>query len=251
MKKTISLGLLGLFLVGIVQADTVLFSNFNNVSNVDGVSTNTAGAIGGTINSITRTVVGDNYNFAISYTDTEGEALTFDLIVEGYTGGVITSSLTGNGTGTSGSATIGTTSAAVGEVTGGTIVGAAFGVGNSMEGTGSLKFSVANLAYKGGSATFDGFSAAFSQEYNQNNHIAVVGSGTGLFEHRWGQSSEQQLTTGDVSNLYISGATGGNDRWGVSSLDFGITTIIPEPATMGMIMASGFGIIFIRRRFMM
>ncbi|WP_372795840.1 PEP-CTERM sorting domain-containing protein [Pontiella sp.] len=44
--------------------------------------------------------------------------------------------------------------------------------------------------------------------------------------------------------------TASNNRWNITGLTVQYT-VIPEPATLGMILASGLGVLFIRRRFMM
>ena len=132
--------------------------DFTDLNNVNG--TNNSVLLGGFkdgLNSLTRTTIGAgnnaSYKFACNYT-IGGRALTFDLIVSGYSGGTITSSLTNINTGFNGGAAVGTPKA-VGSLSGSQIIGAAFGVAGGSATAGldageTLNFTITNLSYARG-----------------------------------------------------------------------------------------------------
>ncbi|CAA6676331.1 MULTISPECIES: PEP-CTERM sorting domain-containing protein [unclassified Lentimonas] len=229
-----------LALAQVSNAETIAFTDFNNVDTIGANAVSENGA--GSITSLVRTNPSGDYLFKFTYFDGV-ETLTFDLNVDGFSGSTVTQSITTNTTGNSGEVTLGATAADVG------LVGSGFGVGTNIAVGETLLFTVTNLVYTGGSATFDGFNLANGLETSGSNHKGIVGSGTGLFEARWSGGSNEALTTGGASNLYISSAGSASGAWGVSDLDFTITTAIPEPGTYALLAGlTGLAFVMIRRR---
>ncbi|MDF7826527.1 PEP-CTERM sorting domain-containing protein [Pontiellaceae bacterium B12227] len=103
----------------------------------------------------------------------------------------------------------------------------------------SLTFTAVNNAQDGALISFDGFG-------NNTEQINLDATGTPYTHDLTGQSNYSSPET----DLYIENDnTSSRNRWAVTGLQVAYT--IPEPATLGMIAASGFGVLFIRRRFMM
>ncbi|MDF7823869.1 hypothetical protein P4B35_07575 [Pontiellaceae bacterium B12227] len=238
-----------LLMAGTSYAGAITFADFNNLDFSGGNTVTEDGS--GSVTSITKTTVdADNTNFLVTYTDADG-TLTFNLLVEGFTGSTASTSVTMPGwlsTATDGSATLGTTSAAVGTVA--TATGNAFGVGTGMATGSSLRFSIAGpIAYTGGSAVFDGFTDVTVQETGGRDHQCVLGLGdSGLSSAGWDSPGAYTLDAGDPDVLVITSSSATEVlTWGVNDVGFQFTTAIPEPATLGMVVAFGGGLLFVRR----
>jgi len=241
-----------LALTSLSQAANLLLE-FSDLNNTADETTNSATvSAGATITSITRSTV-DTDDTQLAYVvDIGGETLTFNVLVEAFSGTTYTDSFTTTGatTGSGGSGQIlGSSSTTVSEYTAGTISNG-FGVGSTGVNAGeTLKFSITDLSYTGtGTVVFDGFVDAFVQEAVGNNHRAVVGIGSDLFERQWQVGSALSMTTDNATDLYISASRASNSGgWGVSSLDFNIS-IVPEPSSMTLLALGLSGLLVIRRR---
>ncbi len=102
-----------------------------------------------------------------------------------------------------------------------------------------------------GSGTFDGFSEAGIGAFNSVGETAVA-NGLAL-EYVADGSKVIDLTGGGLdSNLQVIYDTslGAVGAWRPEAWSFQVTAI-PEPATLGLVMAFGGGILFIRRKLMM
>jgi hypothetical protein len=232
-----------LFTAGFVSARPLATAlSFTGLNNVNGAENTLRvnGSADGLI--VSRAVSGNDYLFSITYSgadyngDIVNDTLTFDLRVSGFSGGVIVSGLDVDDAGGikyTGSATIGTTSQAVTEKTGGTIVGAGFSVGDSnMDPGESLKFSVENIVIKDGDGTVigtgecTGFNAVRVNEGSGNSHVAVVGVGdSGLAVSKFDLS--RNFTLNNLIPLYVSSAAPPGSanqpyNWGVETIAFSL-----------------------------
>jgi hypothetical protein len=241
------------------------FVNFTGLNTADGSSNGliTGGfATTDTELSVASTGPGNNYVYSVTYTgsdfdgDTFNDTLTFDVTVQGWQDGTITSSLIATGTGAAGSATIGTTDSTVFLNGDGSDN---WSVGNFMDAGDSLQFTLGNFnvvnALGGATvvASTGGFGRVYVEESRSSNHNVVYGEGTSLPERYWSATAIQSDNVNSLGNgdLYVSAATGGNQFWGVDSVDFDlvVTTTVPEPSTyalLGGLLALGF--VMVRRR---
>ncbi|WPJ96238.1 PEP-CTERM sorting domain-containing protein [Coraliomargarita algicola] len=232
------------------SASVITFADFNNLGGGSSFANSVTEDGSGSVTSITQSTVDtDNTNFFVEYTDADG-TLTFNLLVEGFTGGSATSSISPVGAmseGTGGSATLGTTSAAVGTVA--TATGDAFGVGSGMATGSSLRFSIVSMDYTGGSVVFNSFTSTTFQETGGANHQFVLGVGdSGLPDGGWDGPDAYSITTGNPTVLIVNSAAEGNTAtWGVNDIGFQFTTTIPEPGTYALL-AGLSGLVFVMLR---
>ncbi|MDF7801296.1 Ig-like domain-containing protein [Pontiellaceae bacterium B1224] len=218
-----------------------------NTLTVDGLADNL---------TVSGVATNNDYLYAVTYThaDMDGDGLsdtlTFDVLVEGWSDGAITTSAAlSNGVvvATNGTATIGTTDADV-------LLGAyGWAVDDATMNPGqTLVFTLQNLSLaltgdslEGSKAEIGFTSAAFRETGGSYGHQTVIGVGTGLLESRWDATVHtlSGLGTGSES-LYISSApqngTGANtQRWAVEGIDFGIMIVLgstaPADVTAGII----------------
>jgi hypothetical protein len=177
---------------------------------------------------------GDNYYYSIVYAnedvdgDSQNDTLTFDVRVQGWTGGTTDAALDADGSTDNASATIGTT---VGDVV---LSSETFTVGDSKMANGqSLEFSIENLAISltnedvYGNAASAGFTnVSLLQTSNTgNSHQAIIGEGTGLLGIQFSYSSESGTFDVGSGSLYVSSDEGNGTRstsWGVADVDFSI-----------------------------
>ncbi|MDF7826524.1 Ig-like domain-containing protein [Pontiellaceae bacterium B12227] len=205
--------------------NSVLVSNTLQV----GMSTNNL--------SVSGVASGNNYRYSMTYTgadydgDSTNDTLTFEVLVEGWSDGVVTTTLDGgaNVTSNGGTAVIGAADADV-------VLGAeGWAVDNTHMNAGeTLEFSVQNIevslsAAEIGTGLATGFTGTVLDEIaNSYGHQTVIGSGTNLLEGRWDAPS---FTMSDFCTstepLLISSApenTAGHDvhKWQVQDVDFSI-----------------------------
>jgi hypothetical protein len=249
------------------QAGTINFAALNNALegntlNVGGVSDNLV---------VSGAADGNNYLYIVTYTgadydgDTVNDTLSFEVLVQGWTGSSASVSLLGSDTevdGNNGSATIGTTDSDVVFGTKG------WSVDNGVMSAGkTLEFSFQNFLISGTtsvetySASLSGFqSVTYAETSSSYGHVAVIGQGTGLVESRFNSGNPGTYTTtadlpGD-NPLYITSAALGDlpssnaQRWNMQDVDFGVdVNVIPEPAALTLVGLTGLGFMWIKRRF--
>jgi hypothetical protein len=248
MKKTAWVLGVSLFVAGAAQATTINFTEFDNgdgVANgllVDGLTTDWE-----VVKSTVDVDGVDQFLYSVTYTgadydgDSSNDTLTFDLRVAGMAGNTVSSGFADgtNQTGTDGSVTLDGSAVSVGTT------GTGFVVGDTNMGNGdTLIFTVENLlvSVAGYSATFDGFDAVrlFQTSGTGNSHVGVIGAGTGLYAEQFGSNTalESELTSEDPlyvsSDITLATSPTRQYNWAVDDLDFNVT-VIPEPATIGML----------------
>lgn len=263
MKKTLCALSALLLAAGAVQADVTSLSFADLSTALTGNTLTVGGATDGLV--VSGAATDNNYTYSVTYTgqdyDQDGTAdtLTFDVLVEAWSGGDINLGLTNEDQatqGTGGSATIGTTDAAVylGDL--------GFSVADAnMNDNESLEFTVQNFGLtltdgtKTGSVDSTGFTGVFLNEVSNWGHQTVIGEGTGLLESYWNDPTETLAfdATG-TDPLYISSSedltSSRGWKWQVQDVDFGIdVTVIPEPATIGMLGLGAAGLLLLRRRY--
>ncbi len=205
--------------------------------------TNNTLTVGGSTNnlSVSGAESGSGYLYSVTYTgadvdgDSTNDTLTFDILVEAWSGSTASTSFTSTDTdvnATNGTAVIGTTDAAV------TLNANGWAVGNGVMNAGdTLEFTLRNFSVttsQGSTAAaslsrFTG--ASYLETGNGYGHQVVIGEGTGgsLFASRWNNQPYDVsglLTEGNP--LYVTSADPGGaasanpERWNLQDIDFGI-----------------------------
>jgi hypothetical protein len=227
----------GLAFACVQSANAQTTVNFTTLSSGDGIGSNTLQANGSAADlTVTQSFVGGDFLYAISYSglDFDGvpglDTLSFTVRVDAYANGTVVNS----GLGTS-SAAIGANPRDVLLSTGAGNPGAWGTGGDSLVTSTSLGFSVESLTVSSGVAQFDGFSRVLIDESRSLGHQIVVGEGTGLDGYTFNADKDITLNPVANPNLYITGAvSGAAGAVGVGNIDFSVT-VIPEPATIGML----------------
>ncbi|WP_372798254.1 putative glycoside hydrolase, partial [Pontiella sp.] len=207
----------------------------NTVTSLDFAGLNTALSnntlnVGGSTNHlvVAGESDGSNYLYSVSYTgadfdgDSTNDTLTFDVLIEGLSGTVVTNA----GLGAS-SAAIGLSDADV------FLTGQKWHVGdNRMNAGETLKFTVAGATSSVGSVAFDGFDAVYALEGTSYGHEAVIGEGTGLNGYTFNGNLTMVVSPAE-NPLYVTSATANNTKaqWGVGHIDFGLSVAVEVPKT--------------------
>lgn len=251
INKAVKLMTAALLVSQASYAATLSFTGLNDDASglvVDGLATGVTAV---------RSAVGDDLNYAVTYSgvvDGVSAVVTFDVLVEGFSGGTVTSD----------SVTVGGTSTQVefgdpsdeNEFT--WTVGGASGVAGADNRFGdgeTLSFTITNLTSSVGVATFTEFDAFTLDEWGGNSHEAVIGSGTGLSNAT--TNGGLNVTVDEAGPLFISSSTivagngSGASNWGVTNVGFNIdvdTTVVPEPSSTLLLGLAGVGFLMRRKR---
>lgn len=278
MKNIVRILSVCLLTAGAAQADTINFASLNNALagntlTADGVTTGVA---------VTRAADGNNYLYNVTYTgadydgDTVNDTLSFQVLVEGWTGSTASApTFVGSEadiTKTDGLATIGTTDGAV-DVSGGTRFSVDSGTMNAGK---TLEFSLQNFSVTGTTsgdtygASLNAFTGTSLQETGRGyGHIAVIGEGTSgdlnstrfnagtssLFDGLLNETDSLLITSAQLhidssSDPEATIASSNPQRWGVMDVDFGVdVNIVPEPAVLTLVGLSGLSFLWLKRRF--
>jgi hypothetical protein len=280
MKKILRILSIGLLAAGAAQADTISFAALNGL-----LSGNTLNVGGNTADlTVTGVSTNNNYRYSVSYTgadydgDNVNDTLSFDVLVQGWIGSSASTTFANDEAdvnANNGTATIGTTNGAVSLTAAGN-----FSVDSSTMNEGkTLEFSLDNFLVTGTTiagtytASLDAFTgASYSETGKGYGHIAVIGEGptaTDLFASRFNATTynidgllnetdtllitsaslDSINATDDLGDPATTLPSSNPQRWNVLDVDFGVT-VIPEPATLGLVATFGFGVLIIRRRFM-
>ncbi|MFQ3225502.1 MAG: hypothetical protein ACI8Z5_001762 [Lentimonas sp.] len=257
IPKTLILTVLSTALVSVSSAQTTL--DFNDLSSVNGVGTLTAGG-SNTGLSVSRAAASTNFVYTVTYVgdlgdgDTSDDTLTFDVLVEAFSG------TTFSGGNTAGQpVAIGTTDLQVLSTYdfGGIDFDYWFAGDRLMSSGESLKFSIDNFvvtttaAGTSGAAVSTGFDGTFLNEWRQNGHSGnVSGEDTIIQTFAFNNNQDISSLSPSVAALYVN-STSTTDNfasWGVQHVDFGIdVTVIPEPGAYALI-AGCFGLAFVMLR---
>ncbi|MDB4356968.1 PEP-CTERM sorting domain-containing protein [Akkermansiaceae bacterium] len=262
MTKTLSILSSSLILIGTTQAATVAFSDFGTAL----TDTATNGMLAdGAATSLTVTGVanGNNYIYSVTYTgasydgDATNDTLSFDILVEGWSGGTITSPTTSgaNNPGnqfSDGTATIGTTDSAV------FLSANGFSVSNAVMTIGqTIQLSMQNLsvttstgAYQGNLLAFIGLTGV--ETAASFGHQAVIGSGSNLQGLAFNNTTPYTFANPVSGTLSVSSGTtpaGSNpQRWRMDDIRFEVeVSPIPEPSAVTMLLGT-LGLLTLRRR---
>lgn len=224
----------------------------NNTLNVGGIPAEVAGV---------STNAGSDYFYSAVFTgaDIDGDgvddSIAFDVLVEAWSGGVVTNNQSGSNdaggsVGTNGTAVIGTTDTSV-------VIGSSgWGAGDTkMQAGETLEFTLMNIEVsltdgaQLGSASGSGFMQTYLVEVGSGyGHQTVIGEGTELLEIGWnnpGEYSVEGFTTGE-DPLYISQAaytavSSNPQNWAVQDVGFGITITLrssfPEDISASVVSA--------------
>ncbi|MDF7799543.1 Ig-like domain-containing protein [Pontiellaceae bacterium B1224] len=211
----------------------------NNTLNVSGVPAEVTGVF---VNS-------NDYLYSASFSgadidgDGSNDTITFDVLVQAWTNGVITNTVAssnGGTYGTNGTAVIGTTNV---PVVISDVGGLGWGVTSARMYAGeSLEFTLMNINVnltdpaKTGSAEGTGFVGTHLQEIgNAHSHQTVFGEGTGLYEVSWNDNALYVSGFPEVSdNLFVSQANNYQEahnkayNWRVRDVDFGIIVSVTK-----------------------
>jgi hypothetical protein len=242
-----------------VNAVTTL--DFNDLSTVDGVGTLTAGGSNAGL-SVSRGAASTNLVYTVTYVgdlgdgDASDDTLTFDVLVEAFSG------TTFSGGNTAGQpVAIGTTDLQVLNTCnfGGTDFDYWFAGDRLMSSGESLKFSIDNFvvtttaAGTSGAAVSTGFDGTFLNEWRQNGHSGnISGEDTIIQTFAFNNNQDILSLSPSVAALYVN-STSTTDNfasWGVQNVDFGIdvtVSAIPEPGAYALI-AGCFGLAFVMLR---
>jgi hypothetical protein len=257
------------------QADTINFAALNNA--LEGNTLNVGGVSDNLI--VSGAADGNNYLYSVTYTgadydgDTFNDTLSFEVLVQGWTGSTASTTYVGSEADVSaqnGTASIGATDSAV-DVSGGTRFSVVNGVMTAGQ---TLEFSLQNLLVTGTTsgdsygASLNAFTGTTLQETGRGfGHIAVIGEGDSgdLWSTRFnatvsskldGLLNETDTLLITSAQLHIDSNTGEEiassnpQRWGVMDVDFGVdVTVIPEPAALTLVGLTGLGFMWIKRRF--
>ncbi|WP_372797948.1 putative glycoside hydrolase, partial [Pontiella sp.] len=224
MSKT---WILSLFVATLTHANTVTTLHFAALN--ASLSNNTMTVDGSTGNRVVAGVATNNdVLYSVTYTgaDFDGDAvndtLTFDVLVEGFSGSVVSN----GGLGAS-SAIIGANNADV------IISDAKWFVNDTRMNAGeTLRFSLLNVSSSVGSVAVDGFDSVFADEGASHTHEAVIGEGTGLDGYTFNDNIAMAVSPA-ANPLYISSATVNSTRaqWGVADVDFALTVEVEVERT--------------------
>ncbi|MDQ8207367.1 PEP-CTERM sorting domain-containing protein [Coraliomargarita sp. SDUM461003] len=269
MKKYTTPLVTSLLMVGAAQADTTL--SFTNLSTAFD-STNSL-TVGGFTTadaelSVTGVADGNNFKYTVTYTgssfdgDLINDTLSFDVLVQGWTGSSASTSFTDTDEDVNANSgvvtTIGNTDAAV-DITDErwTAVDGLFDAGETLEFTLQNFTLTTNLAYDGSpSGSFTGTS--YQETGRGYGHLVVIGDvGSDLFETRF-NATDYSIAAGSLDEgeqMYLTaadpvldGLTYSNvQRFGVNGVDFTIT--IPEPSSYVLLAGLlGLSYAMVRRR---
>lgn len=261
MKKTLTTLSAGLMMAGVSHGASIAFTNFS--TEIADVATNGLLADGAATDlTLSGAASGNDFLYSVSYSgasydgDATNDTLTFDILVEAWSGGTISSTTAGaNGTGNDyndGVATIGTTDELV------TLSANGFSVNGNTMGIGqSLQFTVQNLVVTTSSGSYTAALTGFTgiqliETGNSFGHQTILGEGTGLQGVAWNAPHDHDFTSTGPGTLYVSsGSTpaGSNpQRWRMDNLDFGIDVDpIPEPSSTALLGLGGLALILRRR----
>ena len=242
------------------SANAVTTLDFNDLSSVNGVGTLTAGGSNAGL-SVSRAAASTNFVYTVTYVgdlgdgDASDDTLTFDVLVEAFSG------TTFSGGNTAGQpVAIGTTELQVLSTYtyGETDFDYWFAGDRFMSSGESLKFSIDNFvvtttaAGTSGAAVSTGFDGTFLNEWRQNGHTGnISGEDTIIQAFNFPNNLNVALSP-SVAALYVN-STSTTDNfasWGVQNVDFGIdvtVTAIPEPGAYALI-AGCFGLAFVMLR---
>lgn len=244
MKKIIPLIVLSCT-IGFASADVAI--NFTGLNSADGIGSNTLQVNGSSADlTVARTLVSGDYLYAIDYTgadfdgDTVNDSLNFTVRVNTKRNGAVVYGAANTSTATLGPTNIDTL------LSTGSNPGAWNNLTDVMLANSSLIFTVESASVSTGQAVDPAsFTGLFMEESRSLGHQTVIGLGTGLPGYQYNNDLDIGVSPG-VSTLYVSNGKGANDAVGVRDVDFSIT-VIPEPATLGLIASVGGGLLFIRR----
>jgi hypothetical protein len=246
MKKILPLIVLGCTL-GIASADVVI--NFTGLNSADGIGSNTLQVNGSSTDlTVARTLVSGDYLYAIGYTgadfdgDTVNDTLNFTVRVNAKRNGAVVYGATAN----TSTATIGGNNTDVMLSTGAANLNAWNTGSDVIVADGSMIFTVEGASVSTGQGVDPvSFSGVFMEEARSRDHKTVIGAGSGLPGYLYHADKAISVSPG-ISTLFVSNGAGANDAVGVRDVDFSVT-VIPEPATLGLVAAFGGGLLFIRR----
>ncbi len=186
---------------------------------------------------VSGALVSNNYVYTVTYSgaDLDGDSVTdtlsFDVLVEGYSAGLVDKKSLGaapENSVTDASATIGTTDTEVTLTTDESkttwIVSAdRMGAGET------LKFTIVNATSSVGAITaIADFNTVVATEWANHSHQAIIGEGIDSLD---GYDFNNDLTIAvgsGVDALFVSAANPGNGNgdWGIGSIDFGLTVTL-------------------------
>jgi hypothetical protein len=245
MNKIVGILSVCLLLVGTASAEeiTVNFTDLNTA--LTGNSLTAGGATTGV--AVSGVLTNNNYLYSVTYTganydgDLFNDTLTFDVLVEAWSGGTVTATVAGSNdaagdVGEEGTAVIGTNDVAATIGAEGWAAG-----GNTMPLNSTVQFTIQNCSVTltgtelSGNAVAAGFVGGFLDEIGSAfGHITVVGEGTGLQEVGWNAITHTLAAFNTGSDpLYISsaGVTGNNPQnWQIQDVDFDITVVTYDPS---------------------
>lgn len=241
MKKILCALSVYLMMAGAAQAKVINITNWDgNNASVEGLTYpfewNVKAADSGNDVLYTFTRTGDLDDIGAS-----DDTLTFDLRLKAWTG----SSFDGT------DVTLGTVYDLSGDWDSSVAANTPqqhFGPGGDIDNNQSYQLSMENISFVQGEnlgwdAAFDGFSAI--SKYGTDNTTYYFG--TTEAESVFMTGDGDTVFSGPLDILTVTATANGNR---FRDLDFGFTTAIPEPATLGLVVAFGGGILFVRRRFM-
>ncbi len=219
MMKRWEIGMVGLFLAGTVQADTSTTLSFTDLS--PALSNNSL-TVGGSADGlvVSGAASSNDYLYSVIYTgadfdgDSVNDTLTFDVLVEGLSGTVVSN------------AGLGASSAVIGSADADVVVDAGkwFVGDNRMNAGETLRFSVVNAAAAVGTASFDGFVSVRADEAASYSHEAVIGAGSGLDGYTFNDALTMTLSPA-ADPLFLTSATKNSVRaqWGAAAAAFAVT----------------------------
>ncbi|MDF7826523.1 putative glycoside hydrolase [Pontiellaceae bacterium B12227] len=228
IKNSWSIGVIGLFLVGIVQANTVTTLSFTDLN--PAFTSNTLSINGSTDNLlVTGGATNNDALYSVIYTgadfdgDSARDTLTFDVLVEGLSDSVVS-----NGG-------LGASSAAIGATDSDVVVSAGkWFVGDTRMNLGeTFRFTIVNAGSSVGTVSSEGFESATANENASHSHEAVIGEGVSLDGFTF--NDNLTMAVRPASNpLYISSATENSIRaqWGVGDVDFRLSVEVEVERTV-------------------
>lgn len=243
LYKKVKSGMACLCFAGALHADTPINLDFVDLNTATESATNTlkvsqngeAASADGL--SVTGLLDGNNYVYTVTYTgvdldgDAVGDTLSFDVVVEGFSAGLVDKKTLGTVPGdtvSNASMAIGATDTEVSLTTDEAVT--TWVVSHDRMAAGeTLKFTIDNASSSVGAVTaVASFRSVEALEWASHSHQAIIGEGTdSLNGYDFNTNLTIPIETG-VETLYVSAANPGNANgdWGVGSIDFALAVTL-------------------------